>query len=206
MVAFLDPAKPHLESGLYFEPPHGECFRLEHCAPVRALKGQGLAEMDFAWRDAAEQTIHLLEVRDYSLPERALSVDFLVHECVQKATDCLLMLVSVWHDLPAGPALRGDLPDTWHAWPGEHGRLSLTFVLKTSAQNDRVSIAQLETRVRDKLKGRLELLHLRRITTVRIMDHQTARQRGVPIQSVEDFLATPVEPIDGRKRGKGRRR
>lgn len=201
MLVFLDPAKTHLESGLYFDPPHAECFRLEHCDHVKALKGHGVAEMDFAWWEAGREAIHLLEVRDYSDPAHKLAVDFLVHECVQKATDCLLMLASVWYGLPAGERLRECVPETWQRRPAERGHVFLTFVIKTTTQNDKVSIGQVQNRVRDKLKGRLELLELRGSTTVQIMDHETARQRGVPLKTEEDFA-----PADDGRRGKGRRR
>ena len=72
MPAFLDRAKAHLESGLYFDPPHDRCFRLDQSQHAATLfRGLGVQEMDFGWWDDARQTMHLLEVKDYSLPGRS---------------------------------------------------------------------------------------------------------------------------------------
>ncbi|XYH96293.1 hypothetical protein ACMHYB_52340 [Sorangium sp. So ce1128] len=167
------------------------------------ILGKGVAEMDFGWWDPAERTMHLLELRDYSRPEQRIAVDFLVAECVQKATDCLLMLVSVWHAVPAGPALSGCVPEEWRKRPDGGERVRLTFVVKRSNTDDRTALGPLQSRVRDKLRGRLELLQLGVTTMVFVMDHGSARKTGLPIQTVEDAIGALAEAPS---RGRGKRR
>jgi hypothetical protein len=186
MPEYLDRSKPHHESGLHFEPPHDQCFRLDLCKHVRALKGKGLAEMDYGWWDGGGRTMHLLEVKDYSPPNPKLSSDNLLNECIQKATDCLLVMASVWHDLPLGERLGECLPEEWRAPPAEAVHVQLTFVVKTSDPTDLEVLMKLQDRLRDKLAGRLELLQIRDRTMVLLLDHRRATRVGIPISAFDD--------------------
>ena len=133
MPVFLDQAKAHPESGLYFDPPHGRCFRLdqgEHAATL--FKSFGVQEMDFGWWDAAKQAMHLLEVKDYSRPDASFNHEHFLNECLQKASDCLLLLASIWYDLPCAPQARDSVPDERHTRPADPPRLDMFFVVKVA--------------------------------------------------------------------------
>ncbi len=203
MPVFLDPARAYPESGLLFDPPHDQCFRFDQCEPVKRLKGLGLHEMDFAWWDDARKAMHLLEVKDYSLPQAKIAQEHLVNECVQKATDCLLLLASVWHDLPLGPEIRAQIPEPWHQKPNRPKTLNMFFVFKVpessrgAVARDPVAWDALEATARNRLNGRRELFLLRAAAEVFLMDHLAAAGRGLPIKT-EEALVGPS------RKGKGR--
>jgi hypothetical protein len=92
------------------------------------------ARKTFGWWDEPEQTMNLLEVKDYS--DAPFNAEHYVNECIQKATDCLLLLASIWYDLPYGPRIKGCLPDEWHTLPVAPPRLHLFFVIKESLSTD----------------------------------------------------------------------
>ncbi len=192
MPVLLDPDQLHLESGLYFDPPHARCFRWDASDYFRVTgKRYGLAEMDFAWCDETTMALHLLEVKDYSTDPQLPA--WLINDLVQKGTDCLLLLASVWYRLPHGDSIRACLPDEWH----EHAEgqpINLTFVLKTA---ENVALQPLQDQLRQKLKGRQELLALRTVTTVSLVNHELAvSELGLPLTPAD-------EPPRRRKRGRG---
>jgi hypothetical protein len=190
---FLDPAKAYEESGLYFDPPHARAFRLDRSLLADSLfKSFGVQEMDFGWWDEPQQTMNLLEVKDYS--EAYLNPEHYLNECIQKATDCLLVLASIWYNLPYGLRARDCFPDEWHMRPSAPPRLHLYFVKKSRssmtarATQDTVGIDALQAQARNKLRGRLELLQVRQSTTLFLMDHSEAVRRGLPIKTEEDLV------------------
>lgn len=187
---FLDPAKNHPEPGFLFDPPHERAFRLSASALSSTFKRFGIQEMDFAWWDEPAQTMKLLEVKDYT--KGTFSADHYVNECVQKATDCLLLLASIWYGLPYGPKVRECVPDEWHVLPAAPPRLHLFFVMKEPQSRDPLGMSALEDQVRSKVKGRIELLHLTPATRVFLMNPRTAAGHKLPITTEEDFLAKPA--------------
>ena len=197
MPVFLDRAKAHFESGLYFDPPNKRAFRLEDSELAGMLfKRFGVQEMDFGWWDEPEQTMNLLEVKDYS--EAPFNAEHYVNECIQKATDCLLLLASIWYNLPYGQKVRDCLPDEWHSFPGAPPRLHLFFVIKeppsadARATKDPLGMDALQGRVRNKMRGRIELLHVTPATTLFLMNHRAATVRRLPIKSSDDVLGAPA--------------
>ena len=204
MPVFLDRAKAHLESGLYFEPPHERCFRLDQAEFSGTLfKRFGVQEMDFGWWDASQRAMRLLEVKDYSVA--AFNAEHYLNECLQKATDSLLLLASVWYGLPYGPQVRGCLPEEWHARPGAETRLHLFFVIKVSESTDAgptkdpLGMDALEAKARNKMRGRLEMLQVLPATTVFLMNHRAAAGRGLPIKTEADFVGAPEPRRDARR-------
>ena len=189
MPVFLDPAKNHAEPGFLFSPPHERSFRLSASALSDTFKRFGIQEMDFAWWNEPQQTMNLLEVKDYSTG--SFSAEHYVNECAQKATDCLLLLGSIWYGLPYGPKVRECVPDEWHTLPVAPPRLHLFFVMREPQSTDPLGMSALEGRVRNKMRGRLELLNLTRATTLFLMNHRTAAAR-LPIE--EDVAAKPKPP------------
>jgi hypothetical protein len=194
MPVFLDQAKAHLESGLYFDPPHDRCFRLDQSAHAGVLfKSLGVQEMDFGWWDEAKQAMRLLEVKDYSRPESKFNHELFLNECLQKATDCLLLLASIWYTLPCAHQARDSVPEEWYTRPAAPPRLDMFFVVKVAesgrgeAVGDPLGLEQLQARARNKMRGRLELLGVRPATMLFVMDHRTAATR-VPIRTDEALV------------------
>jgi hypothetical protein len=188
---FLDAAKNHAEPGFLFSPPHKCSFRLSASALSDTFKRFGIQEMDFAWWDAPEQTMNLLEVKDYSRTG-SFSAEHYVNECAQKATDCLLLLGSIWYGLPYGPRVSECVPEEWHTLPVTPRRLHLYFVMKEPQSKDPLGMSALQDKVKSKVKGRIELLDLTSATTLFLMNHHFAASKGLPITTPEAFLAEPV--------------
>ncbi len=196
MPVFLDPAKNHIEPGFLFNPPHEHAFRLSDSALADTLfKRFGVHEMDFAWWDEPAQTMNLLEVKDYSTAP--FVAEHYVNECAQKATDCLLLLASMWYGLPYGPSVSECVPDEWHTRPVAPPRLHLFFVLKeppsadARATKDPFGMSALEDKVRNRMRGRIELLKLTPATKLFLMNHRIAAGRLLPITTEEDFVREP---------------
>lgn len=193
MPVFLDASKAHLESGLFFDPPHDRCFRLDQSELAEGLfKRFGVQEMDFGWWDELQQIMHMLEMKDYARAGVSFNADHYLNECVQKATDCILLLASIWYGLPYGPQVKGCVPNEWHVRPAVPPRLHLFFVIKVpETSKDALGMDALQARARNKMKGRLELLQVRSATTLFLLDHRTAKAFGLPIKTEDDLLGAP---------------
>ncbi len=183
-----------LESGLRFEPPTDDWFRLEDCAGFKSLKGVGVHELDFSWFDRDRNILWLFELKDYSEtggasdPQKQQTVDYLDREFVDKAKDCLLVLGSVWHNLPKKALLEPDLPPVFRQLPSQDRRLKLAFVVKTDEpQRFSSSAGPLQDRLRSKIKGQCELLGIREHCEVFLFDHETAIKSGLPLRVDDTF-------------------
>ena len=129
MPVFLDQAKAHPESGLFFNPPNDRCFRLDHSPHASTLfRSMGVQEIELGWWESAKQTMHLLEVKDYSRPGASFDHQHFLNECLQKATDCLLLLASIWYGLPCAPDAKDSVPRS-----GTCGRSRLRTSVCTSS-------------------------------------------------------------------------
>lgn len=178
-----------------FDPPEGY-FRWQD-APYFALhfKGIGLCEMDFAWHDPAKDVLHLLEVRDYSRADRQdlwfkagdrQTLD-IVHELVQKATDSLLLLSSMWYGLPHAAGLQADVPRVWHVRPEPPRALRVTFVLKLATDAQTAALQPMQDSLRNRLKGRLRLLGLEsKVVLVQLLPHTMIETARLPLSVATD--------------------
>lgn len=178
-----------LESGLYFEPGPHSWFRFDACKSFQPLKGNGVCEMDFGWYEADRKTQWLLELRDYSASGKPVDLAqpdsraFLIQEFAQKAKDSLLLLGSLWHDLPCAEVLRRDLPAAFHQMPSAQERLKLVFVVKTDTPTSFQSAAQpLKDSLTNRLKGQSHLLGVLGCCDVLLLDHQTAIAAKLPLR------------------------
>jgi hypothetical protein len=110
---------PYYESGLRLELPAGQHFRFADLAPYKALSGQNLKEMDFAWVHAGQ--LFLLEVRSYSQVTTTLTgADFVpvkgqpaphrFQALIDKITDSTLMLLAAWAGSAWGQQIKAELP------------------------------------------------------------------------------------------------
>lgn len=180
------------ESGLYFDPPVGY-FRIQD-APYFKDKFQrrGLCEMDFGWLDPVQRILHLLELKDYST--RELPPD-LTGDLVQKATDSLLLLSSIYYGLPHQEGIHSVFPAECHERPSPPASIRITFVIKTQSRDTAILLQKMSDSLKNRIAGRLELLDLRTVTQVFLLDQWMAKEQRIPI----DF-----EEETDRKRRKGR--
>ncbi len=170
------------ESGLQIILPEGDSFRFQDCPSYRTLSGQSLCEMDFCWWDTGENSLWLLEVKDYSrlTPQQRLP-DELLDKLINKATDSLLILASVWFGSLKGQQICGDLPLSCRSFPERPKNIKIFFILKLTDQNIKLQLSPLRTRLRTKLIGRLSLFDISNVT---LTDHETAIQYGLPIEII----------------------
>lgn len=168
------------ESGIIIELPDGESFRLQDNPAYQKLKGKNLAEMDFAWWDTSQQILWLLDVKDYShlTPSERLP-DYLLEKLINKVTDTLMILSSVWINSEQGQQIKINLPTSCQTFPLKPHRLKIVFVLKIQNPTLKLSLSPLKTSLVSRLKGRLALFDLNHITLV---DHETAIQMGLPLR------------------------
>jgi hypothetical protein len=157
------------ESGLRITLPDGECFRFQDCPSYNPLKGKNLTEIDFGWWDSAEDTLHLLEIKDYSgLPASERLPEYLLEKLINKVTDTLMLLASVWFSSLQGQQICSDLPASFHKFPLQPKKIKIVI---NSDIKIRDELSPLKVRLKNKLLGRLKLFDIEHITLV---DHETA--------------------------------
>ncbi len=171
------------ESGLKITLPEGECFRFQDCASYKPLKGKKLSEIDFGWWDSAKNTLHLLEVKDYStLPALERLPEHLLDKLINKVTDTLMLLASAWVGSLQGQQICSDLPVSCQKFPFKPQKIKIVIVLKISDDTKiKEELSVLKVRLKDKMKGRLKLFDIEHITLV---DHEVALKMPLPIEIV----------------------
>jgi hypothetical protein len=170
------------ESGLQITLPVGESFRFQDCPNYQNLKGKNLSEMDFCWWDDNKNTLWLLEIKDYShLTPLERLPDHLLDKLINKATDSLLILASVWFGSLRGKQICGDLPIFCQTFPVQPKKIKIVFILKLTDTNIKLQLSPLKTRLKDKLIGRLLLFDISHVT---LTDHETAIKMGLPIEII----------------------
>jgi len=171
------------ESGLLIGLPDGDSFRFQDNTAYQKLKGQNLAEMDFAWWDASNSTLYLMDVKDYShlTPSEKLP-EPLLEKLIAKVTDSLMILSSAWIGTNQGQQIKIDLPTSCQSFPLKPNRLKIIFVLKIKNSSLKAELSPLKTRLVNRLQGRLALFDLRNVT---LIDHEIAINMGLPITEIK---------------------
>ncbi|MEH2336432.1 hypothetical protein [Nostoc sp.] len=161
------------ESGLRITLPDEHSFRLQDCSSYVNLKGNNLSEMDFGWWDSTNDTLSLLEIKDYShLTPLERLPDHLLEKLINKVTDSVMILASVWSGTLQGQNFYRELPVSCQVFPTHPKKIKVFFIFKIS---DEIKIKQELTDIRDKLKNKmLGRLMLFDITNLVLVDHETA--------------------------------
>jgi hypothetical protein len=166
------------ESGFAFTPPDEAWFRFAHLPTYRTrLSGRGIAEMDFAYWDAARDRLVLLEVKDYTGRE---APTHLAASLIAKGRDCLIMLQSAWRsgDGGLGASLARELPERLRV----PSRVQLIFVLKVDDTTRTRSMKSMRDQVAWSIRAYAELLDLDGNAT--LMDQDKASKVGLPLRGV----------------------
>ena len=160
----------YIESGLCLDLPDGQHFRFADLPPYKALSGQHLKEMDFAWISNGQ--LILLEVRSYAqVTETLTGTDFLpiknqpsprrYQVLIDKVTDSLLMMLAVWSNSDRGQALQALLP------VGARGKLPLKLVIAVDLPAHLVVHLQgLRDSLNERLRGRIALADVRNVVLI----------------------------------------
>ncbi|WP_445630204.1 hypothetical protein [Nostoc sp. DSM 114167] len=171
------------ESGLRITLPDGESFRFQDCPSYQILNGKNLSEIDFGWWDASKDTLCLLEVKDYSglSPSERLP-QHLLDKLINKVTDTLMLLSSVWFASLQGQQICSDLPVSCQTFPIKPKKIKIVIILKINSDiKIRDELSPIKTRLKDKLLGRLQLFDIKHVTLV---DHETAIKMPLPIEVI----------------------
>ena len=117
-------------------------------------------------------------------------------DLAQKATDCLLLLASIYYGLPHAEGIRGIFPVECHSKPTTPAALRLMFVIKTPSRDTAIHLQKMRDKLKNMIAARLELLDLRAVTEVFLVDQWMAK----------DLLKLPIdfEEETDRKRRKKR--
>lgn len=129
--------------------------------------------MDFGWWDSTKETLSLLEIKDYShlTPTQRLP-DHLLEKLINKVTDSVMILASVWSGTLQGQKFYTELPTSCQIFPIHPKKVKVIFIFKIS---DEIRIKQELTDIRDKLRNKiLGRLMLFDITNLILVDHETA--------------------------------
>lgn len=160
----------YTESGLKVELPEGQHFRFADLPAYRALSGQHLKEMDFAW--VHDGTLFLLEVRSYAqvtttltgadlLPVKGQPAPFRHQALIDKVTDSLLMLLAAWADTERGKAIRTSLPA-----PAQ-SKLPIKLIIAVELPAAlSVHLQGLRDSLNDRLRGRIALADVRSVVLI----------------------------------------
>ena len=160
----------YIESGLCLDLPDGQHFRFADLPAYKALSGQHLKEMDFAW--IADGKLVLLEVRSYAqITETLTNADFLPTKgqssprryqvLVDKVTDSLLMMLAAWANSAQGHAIKTSLP------AGVRGKLPLKIVIAVDLPTNLVVHLQgLRDSLNERLRGRIALADVRNVVLI----------------------------------------
>jgi len=158
----------YIESGLRLDLPDGQHFRFADLPPYKALCGQHLKEMDFAW--IVDGKLVLLEVRSYAqITETLTAADFFPTKgqssprryqvLIDKVTDSLLMMLAVWTNSAQGHAIK--MPVSLRC------KLPLILVIAVDLPTNLVVHLQgLRDTLNERLRGRMALADVRNVVLI----------------------------------------
>lgn len=162
-VQFID------ESGLRLGFP-ADSFRFQELLAYRALSGQSLKEMDFAWHHNSR--LHFLEIRDYRRLEGTLNLDDLVpaskeslprrfSQLIDKLTDSLIIMLSVWAGTQRGNLIASELP------VAAQGLTSIRLVIALGLPAHlSIHMGVLREAINARLRGRVALADISRVSVL----------------------------------------
>jgi hypothetical protein len=115
--------------------------------------------MDFGWIAPDGDAVWLLEVKNFDHSDaEPFDRDALFDDLVQKATDGLLMLASMWACVGVGPGLLRDVQATCPGFPPAPVTVRLVLMLKFKGADAQMQAMTLGDEVRTRLRGRMKCL------------------------------------------------
>jgi len=133
-----------------------ECyFRLEDSPTYKAIKGQKLTEVDFAWMVDNDDALWLMELKDFAgqrRPSISDKAEELRDDLPENIAHAVLMISTVWANTRFGQKLREDIEETFSNFPDESVPIHGVAVIHAD-QYDRATIGALHTAVRSSLSA-----------------------------------------------------
>lgn len=143
------------EGRLVVSVPEKRYFRLEVSPTYKAIKGQKLTEVDFAWMIDNDDALWLMELKDlagHRRPSISEKAEELRDDLPENIAHAVLMISTVWADTQLGQKLRTDIEETFPDFPEESTSIHGIAVLHAD-QYDAATIGALHTAVRSSLSA-----------------------------------------------------
>jgi hypothetical protein len=110
------------EGNLIISVPEDRYFRFEDSPTYDAIKANGLTEADVAWMVEGEDTLWLMELKDYgpqSPGQLSQAQQKLRTRLPKNIAHAVLMMSAVWAGTPFGIRLQQDIEQTFPDFPSE---------------------------------------------------------------------------------------
>ncbi len=107
---------PFTESGITIDLSGLEYFCFENCLGYRELSGNHFKEMDIGWYDNSEDTLYLVELKDFTfknIGEPSIANE-VVSDLVKKSVDSISMIIAVKLGTPYSDNIRHCLPASFN--------------------------------------------------------------------------------------------
>ena len=143
------------EGRLVVSVPEHRYFRLEDSSTYKAIKGQKLTEVDFAWMIDSDEALWLMELKDFGgrrRPTIAEKREELRNDLPKNIAHALLLVSTVWADTRLGRNLKSDIEETFPDFPKEATPIHGIAVIHAD-QYDSATIGALTTSVRSSLSA-----------------------------------------------------
>ncbi len=107
---------PYTESGITIDLSGFEYFCFENCLGYRTLSGSHFKEMDIGWYDPLEDTLYLVEFKDFTFKqiEDSSIANQVILDLVKKSVDSISMILAVKADTTYSSKLRSCLPASFN--------------------------------------------------------------------------------------------
>ena len=168
------------EDRLVVSVPEDRYFRLEDSPTYKAIKGQKLTEVDFAWMIANDETLWLMELKDLGGSRRPSIADKageLRDDLPENIAHAVLMVSTIWAGTRLGQKLKGDIEDTFPDFPQEAKPIRGIAVIHAD-QYDQATIGALSTAVRSALSA----FELETVAVLPASSDRVEEELGIEIQ------------------------
>ena len=169
---------PYTESGITIDLPDDvEWFCFKNCDGYQKLSGHFFREMDIGWYDSSEDTLYLIELKDFTqknIKNKDIAKQ-IVFDLVKKSIDSIAMIMAVKADTPYSSRISPCLPPSFNI-----GTSKIMMIHIINCSEDRKTDIQF---LRDKFQERFEaykkLFEVKYCTVVSV---QQARKFLSPIK------------------------
>jgi len=146
-----------------------DCFRVENINPHKRLTNSHLKDIDVCWFDPSSGILYLMEFKDYANPHFLAnsSLNDELDDLINKATDMLMILASIWSNSQKGQEYKNEIPNSCCSLPR---KIKIFFVFKLITAQIQNDIPAITTKLRNRLKGRAALFDMNTANDVMIID------------------------------------
>lgn len=106
---------PYTESGITLDLSGLDYFCFENCKGYQKLSAHHFKEMDIGWYNAEEDTLYLVELKDFTVKNMTDShADKIITDLVKKSIDSISMIIAVKAETNYSALIRSCLPSSFN--------------------------------------------------------------------------------------------